>query len=179
MSNYSNDKFKIIWTERDVYDTIYSFYKNERTQIYCDYLNHFKHTSMVFVELMKNELNKIQDFKHVESTKILSELVVYYKFYQKMKNVYKDLGYPIYTKKHEDLLINPEKTLKEICNFLDINWDNKLLNHHLYKGNSLMEKDIEAKRGHPSRKLFISDIGQGLREFDQSQIDLINILMEI
>jgi protein-tyrosine sulfotransferase len=45
---------------------------------------------------------------------------------------YQKLGFNVFTFKYEELLNNPQKVIREILYFLDLDWDNIVLNHQQY-----------------------------------------------
>ena len=48
--------------------------------------------------------------------------------------------------KYEDLLVYPEETLKTLCNFLQVDFDPSMLNHHQHKNNLFSEKETTWKQ---------------------------------
>jgi hypothetical protein len=45
---------------------------------------------------------------------------------------YQKLGFDVFTFKYEELLNNPQKVIRKILYFLDLDWDNIVLNHQQY-----------------------------------------------
>lgn len=48
---------------------------------------------------------------------------------------YQKLGFDVFTFKYEELLTNPQKVISKILYFLDLDWDNIVLNHQQYYKN--------------------------------------------
>ncbi|OEF96832.1 sulfotransferase family protein [Desulfuribacillus alkaliarsenatis] len=82
--------------------------------------------------------------------------------------------FPVCEIRYEDLILTPEKTLMDICGFLEIEWDDSLMSHHL-KNHSLFKNHYN----HPSINSVInpmndSSIGRYKKDLTQQDILIFN-----
>jgi len=80
-----------------------------------------------FRKRYENDIAKIEKFQNYD----VGMAALYWKFKNESYQIYKNLGMPIIKVKYEDVVTSPENPLKEIIEFLNLEWDNSLLCHHL------------------------------------------------
>lgn len=49
--------------------------------------------------------------------------------------------------RYEDLILDPETTLRRVCDFLDLGWDPRMLDYHRHAGERMRELDRDRARG--------------------------------
>lgn len=153
---YNNDP--IIFMFRDVRDTIASmlrlptgngtWFDGVRKEIDQKWISDSSRSR--FFLLHGEELKKIETLPYKDYRK--ASLYWRYKTSKYLDMIM--LGWPVLPIRYEFLVQIPKPQLALICQFLQIEWDNKLLNHHLVEhdevynnyavGNTLVDRPIES-----------------------------------
>ncbi len=117
----------IIFLLRDVRDTVTSMFRlkagssNWWTE-WGDIILGFKMRSRRFVKLYCNDLPRIE-------ANPFAAAALYWKFKTQAFFEYRDLGWPVYGLRYEDLVRKQEVELKKIVKFLGLMWDDRLLHY--------------------------------------------------
>lgn len=160
-------KAKIIWPIRNPFSTILSMQNLTNSQG-----NWIQRCGQKEIERLANYYpNKLKDldFSQLSDTEIGA---FYWLYKNKFPQILKDYGFKVYIFKYENLLKNTETQLREIINFLELNWDNKIMNFaqnnpsKTLAGGTKTDQPIDPKR--------INDF-QGL---NQDKINIINSICQ-
>lgn len=178
-NSLSQSKFKIIWTERNSFDVIHSFYKNNLEEKYSNIAKSFNNKSTIFSYLMGNEENMFHKYEDNQEKDQLVKITLFYKYFAKLKDHLNNLGYEIYTKSHEKIIFDTELETNRLCDFLGVKWHENLTRHHLCEKTLKDEVCRNDSIGHPSYKIHSNAVGQGILLLKNWQIDLINEVLEV
>jgi len=165
-------KIKIIWSKRCPYDNIYSILKRLKphqiniNSLWQNKLFEIYHYDTVL--FVKNLMNT-ENFELAYATLI-------FKSYEFLLDFYKQKKYEIYEKKHEDLVFNTEKTLQEICEFLNVPFEADMLTFHQNSGENF-NSFLDMYTPPPTQINILSHQNGGM--FSDSQKRLINNILEI
>jgi len=102
-------------------------------------------------------------------------------FYWKFKNAslleYMDRGMPVCAVRYEELVSNPEPVLRRVIEFLELNWEPAVLNHHrlphdqLFNGRAIGNTD-------PTRSIDARSTGVWKSQLTPAQVQAIAVLTE-
>ena len=76
--------------------------------------------------------------------------------------------------KYEDIVAEPEETLRGVCKFLKIRWSKKLLTHEKQKHDFYDTKIAHPSREASKKEINSSAVGRFKRDLNESQIELFN-----
>jgi hypothetical protein len=174
---YNNEP--LLFIVRNVYDVICSMMslktnkKNWLSEWGIPIIQFWIKNKNNFKNVFKEDLEIIENSKFTE----LSYGALYWKFKNLAYFSYLESNYPILKIQYENLVRNPEKELPKITNFLKVDIEKSLFNHHTISHTEVDEKGFSI--GQTDSKLPISDFHverykQILSDEQIKEIDLIS-----
>ena len=162
----------IIFIIRDVRDRVSSMYNfikktspdpKATTETYVSWIE----KNPFIKENFHNELTKIKNLKN----KLLVLLSLEWKIKNSALFEYKKRGYPILEIKYEDLVVDNKKALTKITSFLDLPFDESMLDFINKPHPGLRDANIDRNYDEVRRKTDIKSIGLYKKYLDSEQID--------
>ncbi len=163
--------FPIIFIIRDVRDVVCSMLAlkdNETswmTQWGIPIIKYWIENSDTFRKRFNWEISKIKESN-------FSDLISG-SFYWKYKNTsyleYEKLGFPIKMVKYEYLVQNPKPILESIMKFLDLDWEDSILQHHILSHAQIDEDGFAIGKTDPKRPIDTFHVGRYKSELTKKQ----------
>jgi len=118
------------------------------------------------------------DLKYLRKTK--NKDIVSGAIYWKVKNFfmfsYENEKKPLLKVKYEDLCQNPKIEIEKIINFLNVDWDNNVLNHEQIFHDEVEKNGLTVGNNDATKKISVSEIGRYINDFTNAEK---NEIMEI
>ena len=175
-------KIKRIFLIRDVRDTIYSMMnlKQENSTWY----NIWPKKSIDFwVKTIPNFSSKFShDLNFISKSN--DSVISYASLYWKIKNMslfnYEKNQTTLCKIKYEDLVTIPEKSIKKVIDFLEMEWEDSLMYHHKFEHSETNKNGITVGDTNTKKSIFSDSIGIYETKLSKTQIEeIMNISGEI
>jgi len=104
----------------------------------------------------QNELNIVKNSKN----KIVSYVSLFWKIKTSSVLQYLDSNMSILPIKYEQLCVQPKNETMKICDFLDINWEENLINHEKIPHDEINKDGTTVGKNDPAKPVFSSSINK-------------------
>lgn len=177
---FSDIKHPIITTRRDPVDVIASMYGNNLISTNIVHYIEMKMLGDLFFQgQMETECLWLGEFEKGTKEYEAAYAVVYYKYRCFLINNYIKLKYPVCVIDYEELVNNPEYVIKTLCQFLKIEYDDRLLQHHILPHTEILSNGRTAGKTYPNLPIHTQSVGRGYSVLTKEQIEVIKKGMEI
>jgi len=168
---YQNEP--LIFIVRDCRDTICSM-RNLKGQDNTSWLNawgiqilnYWIKQSPEFKKKFEIEIQKVQNSKYHD----ISSAALYWKFKNMSYFTYQNLGLPIIKIHYEELVTNPKPIIQKLIDFLNLKWEDSLMNHHTLNHSEVDVIGITIGSTDARMPISTFHIGQYLKELDHDQL---------
>jgi hypothetical protein len=163
---------KILFMVRDVLDTVSSMLKLKIAG--QTWLEHYGIPILQakaaqdkrFAQQFSKELETIQR-AHDPS---ISVAALYWKYKTEALLGYFQKGYPVLPIYYEDLTRQPEVQLREVCRFLNVAWEDSLLDHPRIVHREVFENGLTVGDTDPKRSIDRTSVGQWRQHLTEEQV---------
>lgn len=101
-------------------------------------------------------------------------------FFWKYKNAayfrYKKNGFPIFKIKYEDLVQKPAKILPHLLDFLDLEWEESVINHHTITHSEVDERGFAIGNTNSHKPIGTFHVGRYKNELTEKQIKEVSLI---
>lgn len=163
--------FPIIFIIRDVRDVVCSMINLKENGISwmthwgIPIIKYWIENSPTFRKRFESDISKIKESNFSD--------IISGSFYWKYKNTscleYEKLGFPIKMIKYEDLVRDPKPILESIIKFLDLMWEDSILQHHLFSHTQIQEDGFAIGKTDPKRPIDSFHVGRYKSELTEEQ----------
>lgn len=98
---------------------------------------------------------------------------LYWRFKVDAIHDYAAAAFPVFVTTYEDIVTNPAPELRRMCEFLEVEWEDRLLRHAEIPHGELMPDGLAIGDTDPRRPIHASSMHQWRRMFTDAQSDLI------
>jgi hypothetical protein len=166
---------KILFLQRDVYDTIASMLKfKSGNSNWCEIsVPRFIEAKLAHDETFGARYSRELDVIDGCHRRLVGLAALYWKYKTDSFFLYRDEGFPVLAVSYEQLVSDPRSVLQLVCTHLKIQFHENLLRHNEFRHSELFEDGLTVGSTDPARPIHADSVGQWQRFLTDKDLALI------